>query len=160
MSESPLERMPRRHIGGILVPVVIMAIIAVFFVETLDYPESEDVGPAGVPWLWMAFSMVFCVALLVQAIRRTGKPDPEVGKVGHVLIAAVVMAAYLAAIQTIGYFVSTLVFLVVAMVALDVRNKWLIGAVSFGWLAFCYVVFFKILYIPLPIGPLMKPLLG
>ncbi|MBL6945028.1 MAG: tripartite tricarboxylate transporter TctB family protein [Rhodospirillales bacterium] len=150
----------RSFVGNLLIPLVLLALIALYFFETFEYPVQEDVGPAAVPYLWMLFTTGFCAYLVVRALRRKGKPDPVPGRIGLVAISALWLALYLFAIQTVGYFVSTFVFLVVSIYALTYRKLWVIFGLAAGWLVFSYFIFFKLLYIPLPIGPLMKPFLG
>lgn len=150
----------RRFLGNLMIPVILLGLIAVYFVETLDYPVQEDVGPAAVPYLWMLFSLGFCGFLTIQAARGKGKPDPVPGKIWFVAAAVLWLALYLMAIQSVGYFVSTFAFICVSIYALGYRNPWIILGVALGWLVFSYFVFFRLLYIPLPVGPLLKPVLG
>ena len=149
----------RHRIGNLLIPLILLVIAAIYFVESLGYPEQEDVGPAAVPHLWILFTSVFCVYLIVRSARGRGKPDPVPGRIGFVAAFAVALMAYLAAIETIGYFVSTFVFLIGSMYAMTYRNFVVMGCVAVGWLVFSYFVFVKLLYIPLPIGPLLSPIL-
>ncbi|MHC4179756.1 MAG: tripartite tricarboxylate transporter TctB family protein, partial [Planctomycetota bacterium] len=116
-------------------------------------------GPAAVPYLWMFFTSIFCAALVVQAATRRSKPDPVPGKIGFVILFVGWLVAYLAAIETIGYFVSSFVFLVGSMYVLTYRNHLVIFAVATGWVIFAYFVFAQFLFIPLPIGPLLQPIL-
>lgn len=150
----------RRFIGNLLIPLTLIAVMAVCFVETLDYPDVEDVGPAAAPYLWMVFTAGFCLFLAARALLRKGTADPVPGHVRAVWLTAAWMVAYLVAIQVTGYFISTAVFLVGAMLGLRYRNPWVIAAVTVGWLVFCYVVFYRLLFIPLPVGPLLEPLIG
>ena len=146
--------------GNLLIPLTFLAVTVAFFIETLDYPAFEDVGPAAAPHLWMVFIAAFCLFLVGQAILGKGDDDPVSGRIGAVYVALAWMAAYLVAIQMVGYFISTMVFMVGAMLGLGYRNVPVIAAVTGGWLVFCYVVFYKLLYIPLPVGPLLEPFIG
>ncbi|MBT3360418.1 MAG: tripartite tricarboxylate transporter TctB family protein [Rhodospirillales bacterium] len=159
-NSAPNEIGQPSFIGNLVIPLVLLALIAVYFFETLDYPVQEDVGPAAVPYLWMVFTTGFCAYLAVRALGRKGKPDPVPGRVGFVAISVAWLALYLFAIQTVGYFLSTFVFLVVSTYALTYRKWPVIFALAAGWMVFSYFVFFKLLYIPLPVGPLLKPYLG
>ncbi|MBC8158595.1 MAG: tripartite tricarboxylate transporter TctB family protein [Rhodospirillales bacterium] len=159
-SDAPGDTAQRRFVGNLLIPIVLLALIAVYFFETLEYPAQEDVGPAAVPYLWMVFTIGFCVFLAIRAFRGKGKPDPVPGRIGFVALSVVWLSLYLFAIQTVGYFVSTFVFLVVSTYALTYRKLWVIFALATSWMVFSYFIFFKLLYIPLPIGPLLEPYLG
>ena len=160
-SEEPSGDEPDRYIGNLLLPLVVLALAAICFVQTLDFPGGDgDVGPAGVPYLWIAFTVVFCVILIVQAILRKMPPDPVPGRIGFVILFAVWLVAYLAAIESVGYYLSTFVFLVVSMYVLTYRNYAIMVAIAVGWLVFAYAVFAQLLYIQLPQGPLMRLLTG
>ena len=159
MTAQSNEPVNQKFLGNLLIPVVLLGLIAAYFFETLEYPVQDDVGPAAVPYLWMVFSLGFCGFLVIRAAFRKGKPDPIPGRIGFVAAAVVWLALYLMAIQTIGYFVSTFVFMCVSIYALSYRNFWIIFAVAASWLAFSYFIFYRLLYIPLPVGPLLKPIL-
>lgn len=160
MSAQTNDTAQRSFVGNLLIPLVLLCLMAVYFFETFEYPTQEDVGPAAVPYLWMLFTSGFCLYLLVRALRRKGAPDPIPGRIGFVAGSVVWLALYLFGIQTVGYFVSTFVFLVVSIYVLTYRKLAVIFALATGWLVFSYFIFFKLLYIPLPIGPLLQPYLG
>lgn len=150
-----------RYIGNFLLPFAIFIMAMICLYQTFDFPGGDgDVGPAGVPYLWISFTTLFCVILMVQAIVRKLQPDPVAGNVGFVLIFAAGLVVYLMAIETIGYYLSTFLFIVVSMYALGYRRYLTMVSVAVGWLVFSYAVFANLLYIPLPEGPLMQMLLG
>jgi len=148
------------HLGNLILPLVILAVCGLLYFLSSSFPEQEDVGAAAVPHLWISFTTVFCVALAVQALRRKGDADPVPGRVAAVLVYALWMVLYLLAIEAVGYYVSTLVFLVGSMYLMSYRRPVVAVSVACGWLLFSYVVFAELLYIPLPVGPLLAPLLG
>ncbi len=159
MAPTAPNKNPARYAGNLLLPLVILALSTVFFIETLEFPDREDVGPAAVPHLWMFFTSIFCVQLVVQAARRKGKADPVPGRIGFVLLFVGWLWVYLMAIETIGYFLSTFVFLVGSMFVLSYRNLLVVVSVSLGWLVFSYFIFYRMLFIPLPVGSLLRPVL-
>lgn len=150
-----------RYIGNLLLPVIVLALAGVCFAQTFDFPGGgEDVGPAGVPYLWIGFISLFCVMLIIQVIMRKMPPDPIPGRIGFVILFAGWLAAYLMAIESIGYYVSTFIFLIVSMYILTYRNYLVMFGVAISWLVFAYVVFAQLLFIQLPEGPLLRLVLG
>ena len=149
------------YIGNLLLPVVILVLAAVCLVQTFDFPGGDgDVGPAGVPYLWIGFTALFCVMLIIQALMHKMPPDPIPGRIGFVLLFAVWLAAYLFAIEAVGYYLSTFVFLIVSMYVLSYRNYLVMSAVTICWLLIAYFIFAQVLYIQLPQGPLMRLITG
>ena len=67
-----------------------------------------------------------------------------------------VTIAYLLIMQIVGYYISTLLFLISVMYFLSYRKYVTMFAVSGGWLLFAYLVFQRMLYIPLPQGKLIE----
>jgi len=160
-SKKTTEETLDRYVGNILLPTIVLAFAGIFFVQTFDFPGGGgDVGPAGVPYLWIGFTTLFTIALIIQAIMKKMPPDPVPGKIGFVLLFAGWLVVYLIGIQNAGYYLSTFIFLVVSMYVLGYRRYGVILAVAIGWLVFSYSVFSKFLYIPLPEGPLMRLQVG
>jgi hypothetical protein len=141
----------REWTGQALVPTALMTLALLFFAITFDFP-AEQAGPALIPRLWI-FSLVgLCSAILFFTARGKADKDPKAGRIGFVLLGIGIMIAYFFAIQTLGYFISSVIFLVVMMYVLSCRKPLIIVLVSAGWLVFSYVVFYKLLYIQLPLG--------
>jgi hypothetical protein len=145
------------YIGNLILPLVILAFTAVFFSQSLDFPPQEDVGAEAVPNLWTTFITIFCLYLIYAAIRRKGIPDPKAGNIGQVILFTAWLGVYLFAASTIGYFVSTFIFLVISMYALTYRKIPTILAVAAGWIIFSYIIFYRLLYIQLPMSEWLLP---
>lgn len=150
----------RGHIGNVVLPLVVLGIAATMLYLTRWFPDHDDVGAAAVPRLWIAFTAVFCVVLIVRGLRARGAPDPVPGRVGFVALFAAWMVLYLLVIEAVGYYVSTFVFLLGSMYMMGYRRPLIAVSVAASWLVLSYFIFAKLLYIPLPVGPLMAPVLA
>lgn len=157
LSETDVK--PRSYTGNLILPLIVLVVTLIFYYLTFSFPDQEEVGPAAVPHLWMFFISVFCVILIIRAFRRTGKPDPVAGQVFYVLLFAGWMMLYVMAIQTAGYYLSSFVFLCSSIYLMGYRKVSVIVTVVLLWLIFCYFIFVKLLYIPLPTGPLLSTLI-
>lgn len=80
----------------------------------------------------------------------------EPSSLSRVVPFLLLIAAYVLGLIWLGYYLSTLVFLVVAMLMLGERKLARLFGVPLGWLAFSYSVFARVLLVPLPIGRLME----
>ena len=160
-SRKKEKNRPDRYIGNFLLPLSILLFAMICLYQAFDFPGGDgEVGPAGVPYLWISFSTFFCLVLMVQAGLKKLKPDPVPGNIRFVVLFSCGLVVYLIAIENAGYYVSTFLFIVVSMYALGYRRYPIMIGVALGWLLFSYTVFAQLLYIPLPEGPLMKLLVG
>ncbi|MCP4746966.1 MAG: tripartite tricarboxylate transporter TctB family protein [Desulfobacteraceae bacterium] len=141
----------REYFGQIMAPSSLIGLCIVFFAITFSFPE-EEAGPRAVPRLWIFWLCVLSSMVLIQIFRRKAAKDPAPGRLGFVFLMIALLTGYYFAIQTAGYFLSTFVFLALLMHILGYKNKWIIYAVSTGWVIFSYIVFYRVLYIQLPLG--------
>ena len=141
----------RAYFGNILLPCALIALSIVFLAITFSFPE-EEVGPAAVPHLWIFWTVVLCGVILSQVLFGEADPDPKAGRIGFLLLIMLMLAAYYFAMQNIGYFLSSFLFLVILMHVLSYKKKLIIYSVAASWVLFSYVVFYKILFIQLPLG--------
>ena len=141
----------REWMGQAMVPTVLLSLGLLFLAMTYDFP-GEQVGPALIPRIWIVTLVALCLGLLFFAFTGKGDKDPKAGRIGFVLLGIVVMVAYYFAMQTIGYFISSFIFLVLMMYILSCRKPMLLILVPTGWLVFSYLIFYKLLYIQLPLG--------
>jgi hypothetical protein len=139
------------YFGEILVPSTLIAFSMVFLAITFSFP-SEEAGPAAVPLLWIFWTIVLCAAILWQVLSGKAKPDPASGRLGFLLLVTVVLIGYYFAIQTIGYFLSSFLFLVLLMHIMAFKKKLIIYVVAVCWVVFYYAVFYRLLYIQLTLG--------
>ena len=71
----------------------------------------------------------------------------------------ILMIIYVPSVSLLGYYVSTFVFIVIAMVLLGERRPGRVAGIAEGWLVFSYVVFARLLFVPLPVGRAFERLL-
>ena len=141
----------KEYFGNILLPSALIGLSIVFLAITFSFPE-EEAGPDAVPHLWIFWTILLCSGILFQVYRETIDPDPESGRIGFLLLVMVILVGYYFAMKTIGYFLSSFLFLVVLMHVLSYKRKLIIYLVSSGWVLFSYIVFYKLLFIQLPLG--------
>lgn len=140
---------------------IVLGIGIVASVVAFSYPRNSSAFPRT-----LCLAMLFIAALSLFGILRSkpagsgasenaadSKPQPRVFAKSPVLV-FILTAVYIVALSTIGFFVSTYIFLFVVMYVLNYRNK----AVLFAWPALLSVVLWAIfcafLKVPTPEGVL------
>ena len=137
--------------GQTLTPLIMIVLSLVLWVVTLGFP-TEDAGPAILPRLWIFWLILLSTVLLFSCVTGTIDKDPKRGRIGFLGIGVGLVVAYYFAIQHLGYFISSFLFLAIAMYMLSYRKPITILLVGTGWVLFSYLVFYKMLYIQLPLG--------
>ncbi|MGE4407924.1 tripartite tricarboxylate transporter TctB family protein [Pseudomonas sp.] len=131
-----------------------IALAGLFFVNALNYPEAA----AEMPLIYSVIVALLSLAmLLAELLRRTpaGSGEASEGRPRHAAAFAVfaLAIAYVAAIDTLGYLLSTVAFMAVALLVIrtvSVRFA-LVGTVTL--VAMVCLVFIHFLGLPVPLLP-------
>lgn len=141
----------KEYTGQAIIPTVMIAFSLLLWAVTFSFP-SEEAGPALIPRLWMFWLVLLSSLLLGFCARGKTEKDPERGRFGFLLLGVGLVIAYYFAMDYLGYFLSSFLFLAIVMYMLSYRKPLIIILVCSGWVIFSYLVFYKLLYIQLPLG--------
>jgi len=145
-------------LGRVLVIGFFLIVSILFLLQSMNFPSSSAVGPAAVPRLWIFMLIPLNLLLLFKTFRNNEAVAETGPRVDIVLSFVGFLIIYLFAMQIFGYFISTFAFILVSLYYLGYR-KWrntiIIAAV---WILFSYIIFYKTLYVPLPLGMLFENL--
>jgi len=150
----------KEYLGQGTVILTLMLVSAVFLALTIWFPVRGEVSAAVIPRLWI-LGIYACLAyLVVKILRKTESPDEAAGdlKLSFKFIFATI--GYIVLMVLIGYFIASLVFIAVTMTMLSYKRRFVIISISAGWMVFSYLVFYRLLYVPLPQGLLITALFG
>lgn len=145
--------------GSIVIALIFMALGIAFIHQAQLLPESptaDDVGPGELP-TWLGVAGVLLSMVLVVSQWRMREEAAEVISftrqgAGFLLLAL----AFLVAIPFIGFVAAAAVFSAVGVYVLESSRKAVLPvAVGGGVAAFLYLVFQRLLDVPLPGGLLL-----
>jgi len=140
------------YLGNILIPSCLIVLSLVFLAFTFDFPVQEEAGPAVIPRLYIFLILFLSGLILMEIFRGKGKNVPKIERTGLLALVTVTLIGYFLVMPFAGYFLSTFIFIVLMLYMLSYRKKGLIWLIAGGWVIFSYFVFFKLLYIQLPLG--------
>lgn len=141
----------RAYKGQAIIPTAMIAFSLLLWAVTFSFP-GEEAGPAIVPRLWIFWSVLLSGTLLFFCFTGKIDKDPKSGRLGFLALGVILTVAYYFAIEILGYFISSFLFLAVLMYMLSYRKPLVVILVCSGWVLFSYVIFYKLLYIQLPLG--------
>ena len=142
----------RQHLGNILIPCILIILSFVFLVLTFRLPVQEEAGPALIPRLWIFLIVVLSGIILWEALLGRDKVAPKIERPGLLALVMAALIGYFIAMPYLGYFLSTFLFIVLLLNVLSYPKKVLIYVIAGGWCLASYLVFYKLLYIQLPLG--------
>ncbi|MDP7025722.1 MAG: tripartite tricarboxylate transporter substrate-binding protein [Candidatus Marinimicrobia bacterium] len=139
-------------LGRIMVIEFFLIMSIIFYLQSFIFPVSSEVGPAVVPRLWIFTLVPLCILLLINTLRNKEGIEKAGTRIDIVLTFIGFLVIYLLMMHYIGYFLSTFIFLITGMIYLGYKNKKVMITTATIWIMFSYFIFFKILFVPLPIG--------
>lgn len=134
-----------------IVALATIAISIFLYTKTGSFVQADSGTPISATFFprCILISLILCCILLV--IKSSMKPVDFPAPFG-VVSAAVQIVVYILLISPVGYFIVTPLFLFLLPASLGYRSwGWLTG-MALGGTAFSYVVFQKVLGVPLPMG--------
>jgi len=122
------------------------------YVDSLDFPEGAQLFPQ----LLASVAIVLAIIVLVLDLRANkdkGKAQSNI-EPKRAYLTFGVSVLYMIGIQTIGFFVSSIVMSVALMGYFGIRKIYIYAAALICMLLFYYVLFDRFLHVPLPHGML------
>ncbi|MDX9898762.1 MAG: tripartite tricarboxylate transporter TctB family protein [Spirochaetia bacterium] len=150
----------KEYLGQALVLLSLGLIAAMLLLLTIWFPVRGEVSAAVVPRLWIVAIFACLIYLFVLIVKKTEKPDQDRGDIVLTAKFMAATAAYIVLMFLVGYYIASIIFLVVAMALLSYRRRIVTMSLGIGWMVFSYLVFYKLLYVPLPQGLLINALFG
>jgi len=124
-----------------------------FYYQTtlFQIPETVNItSPALIPRIWIIVLLLLSILLIIKSRNQSTEKSNTSPKT--VIIIIVLLFAYLFAMQWVGYFLTTPLFILAAMYFLNYRKMALMSINAFGFVLFSYFIFNKMLHIDLPLG--------
>lgn len=145
-------------LGRVLVIGFFLIVSILFLLQSMNFPSSSAVGPGAVPRLWIFMLIPLNLLLLYKTFKKNQEVAETGPRVDIVLSFVGFLIAYLIAMQIVGYFLSTFAFIGVSLYYLGYRNPRNTVIIAGAWILFSYIIFYKTLYVPLPLGMLFENL--
>jgi len=141
--------------GTILIVVTGLSVALLFLYQSQYFPlprQGTFVGAATVPQVWIFFVVVVSLILLIPNLSGKIIDNIKPGLIRMVWVIIGLITSYTILMPVIGFFPSTFLMLVGGMLVMKYKNYWMITATSALVVLFMYLVFYKVLMVPLPMG--------
>jgi hypothetical protein len=148
----------RKNAGLVTMTAGLLVFSLIFLFLSLGFPSKGQVSASVVPRLWIFGLIGCCVYLLANVLRGKEEADPVTSHMPLAFLFIGLSVIYMVLINLIGFYISSFLFLVASMLILAYRRWVVLLAVAGGWVAFSYLVFYRVLFVPLPDGVLIEML--
>lgn len=148
----------RPYKGQLIVLCAICLMALLFFILTYSFKVSKmatGATAATMPRAWCGCLIPVALLCLKSILDGSADPDEPFGQHWKMVLgvtAAVFVSVYL--FSSIGYYLSSAIFLVMLMLLMGERKPVVLIGVPIFWCVFTYFVFAKFLFIALPTGTL------
>lgn len=141
-------------IGGLTLTV---ALLYFLWLNSHHPPDA-----ARLPYILIIGGIILSALLVAGGLRRRGEGEGDAGVAGRpwvprkafwrvtALVAG--MLAFGVLIESLGFYLTAIVFLVAVMWAMGEKRPLALGAISVGTVVFIYLLFHAWLRVPLPVG--------
>lgn len=139
------------RIQDLLIVVLLMLVCAYVFVVAADFRRTAGHFPriiAGFTFVLLLIQAVVSAKALKNA--ASVQSDKGTGKRFLMVVAGTFIYAF--AIELLGYYISTLLYLMATIVMFGYKKKITIVATSLGLVLFIHLLFAKVLLVRLPAG--------
>jgi len=130
-----------------------IAALAILAAAGAAWVHLSEVAPAAAmfPQMILGVMGILAAVMFVQGIRSAAPEQPFVIHARNLLIALSLTAIYIAAVEPLGYFPATLIFLPLLAYGIGARG-WMVPAVALGFTAAVWLVFVYAFSRRLPMG--------
>jgi len=150
----------KEYRGQFAVILFLIYLCIAFLIISFSFRKSGPVSAALLPRLWIYSILLSSIYLLYRIFSGIEKSDPVQGSFHKPIPYILVCFAYAAVMPYLGFFLASLVFLIIGIVLLNYRKWTVIIAISIGWILFNYFLFYKLLFVPFPEGVILPLLKG
>ncbi len=111
---------------------------------------------AMIPRLWAGILIPIALFLIYRSVTGQEEEPEKGGRLDKVVAVAAVLIVMVFLMKYLGYFICSAIFVFACMYILDYRKYLTMTALSLAWVAFSYFIFYKLLWVTLPIGTVIK----
>lgn len=143
--------------GTIVIAATGLGLAILFYYMSLYFPAPRVgtfVGASTVPQVWALFMATMAIILLLKHLKENQEPNRTSGQVKLVVTIILLITVYTLCIPLIGFFPATIFMLLTGMFVMQYRKYTAMIIVTAAVMIFMFVVFYKILLVPLPMGNL------
>jgi putative tricarboxylic transport membrane protein len=145
----------------IILSGIIIGASVFFYTLTFQFqqvPGFEKMGPDFWPRLTLIGVVFLSLVILLRSLRgrqRDAEPNPgqeEKKNIKGVFICGIILFCFLFFISYLGFLITAFICTGLLIYALGERNKLVIVATSLGMVTVIYIIFGKLMYVPMPRG--------
>lgn len=135
--------------------MIAILIAAFFFIMTFQFKEInvQDTGPAFLPRLYAGILVILAILLFINSYKsKTPKNEDTSTNFKLVFITMVLMIGLISLIPIIGFYIATPIAVFIFLKIFKQKNLFLLIGLPIGIVVCVYLLFQRILLVPLPSG--------
>ena len=122
-----------------------------FIVDSFNIKQPDS---RILPRAWAIFLIIFATGLIIQRLRKKDKDPYDFSGSSIAIVLIIMMIFYAGLSYFIGMYITTPIFLFLAMYYLGMKNKIALIVISLGMDLFIFLAFGMVFKMPIPMGVL------
>lgn len=135
---------------NLILSIILLIVCGFFYSMTFKLPAEARIYPIFVNTLFMILSLTFLVKSYLNKDSEEAKNFKNI-ELKQLIFILVTGGIYIVLINILGYIISTILYVLVALIGLQVSKKNSV-LITIGFCLFIYVLFKLLLKVPLPDG--------
>ncbi|QQK78829.1 tripartite tricarboxylate transporter TctB family protein [Salicibibacter cibi] len=133
--------------------IIVMAVAIFFLYQTFGFPATgtdSETGPEFIPRIFSTLLMILGIILFIKSFIT--KEEAPTTKVKMIALTIGILFVYLLLINFLGYYSSTILFVLVLLLITNIRKIAFLITVPIMVALFIFVFFENLLTVPIPTG--------
>lgn len=139
-------------IANTIFAIILLLLLLVFMYSTLQIPKPINpnvIGPAYVPFVYLTFGIILSIFIIIFEVKDLYHLSQV--KINLRLFLYIFIAiAYMFTINWVGYYLSSLIVIVLLYLLLGIRKWYQLIAIPLCYNLFVFLIFEKIISLPIP----------
>jgi putative tricarboxylic transport membrane protein len=144
--------------ANIISSFIAVGIALLFYVMANQFKDIpvQDTGPAFMPQLYAGILVILAILLLINSLKAKGTSKNNSSNSKLVFITMVLVALLVSLIPILGFYIITPIAVVAFLLICKEKNPFILIGLPLGIVLFIYVLFQKLLLVPIPLGKIFQ----
>jgi len=144
--------------ANIISSFIAVGIALLFYVMANQFKDIpvQDTGPAFMPQLYAGILVILAILLFINSIKAKDNSKSSSSNSKLVFLTMLLITLLISLIPVLGFYIVTPLAVVAFLLMCKEKNLFILIGLPLGIVLFIYVLFQKLLLVPIPLGKIFQ----